>query len=128
MKGNFEKAYPFYLREENFESIKKNLDKLVVFKGGLDEVFKAFPDQKYDGFNLSDIFEYMSKDEYAKQLKSIVEFSEKGARLAFWNMLAKRKEVASLKDKIEFLNEKGDALHKKDKAFFYQDFVLGQVK
>lgn len=128
LKGNFQKSLPFYLRRENFENIRKNLDKLILFKGDLQAAFKAYPKMKFDGFNLSDIFEYMSYKQYSKELKNIIKASKKGAKIAFWNMLANRKDVLSLKNEILFLDEKADTLHKEDKAFFYQSFILGIVQ
>ncbi len=74
LTGNFERNLPFYLREENFEAIRQNLDKLVLFEGGLNEVFEAYPSLKFDAFNLSDIFEYMSPEQYAEELKRILQF------------------------------------------------------
>lgn len=128
LKGNFDKALPFYLRKENFELIKQNLNQLTLFHGGLKEAFASNAAIKFDGFNLSDIFEYMTPDQYTEELEGILNASQPDARIAFWNMLAKRKEVSSLHDRIDFLNEKADALHKQDKAFFYQAFILGKAK
>lgn len=128
LTGNFEKNLPFYLRLENFETIRRNLDKLVLFKGGLKEAFEAYPSTKFDGFNLSDIFEYMSPEQYACELRQILKFSNSGAKIAFWNMLAYRKEVPNLKDQIVFLEDQAAHLHKQDKAFFYQSFILGEAK
>lgn len=128
LKGNFKTCLPFYLRAENFETIRRNLSKLILFKGNLKEAFQAFPSLRFDGFNLSDIFEYMSKEEYAEELEHILKFSKPGAKISFWNMLANRKEVAGLEDQIEFFNQKAEDLHKQDKAFFYQSFVLGIAK
>lgn len=128
LKGNFKKSLPHYLREENFEKIKKNIDRLSLFKGNLKEAFKAHPNVQFDGFNLSDIFEYMSHDEYECELESIIKASKKNARIAFWNMLCSRKKVPSLEDKIEFFEKESSSLLKEDKAFFYQSFVLGVVR
>lgn len=127
LTGNFEKNLPFYLREENFDPIRQNLDKLVLFKGGLKEVFEAYPRLRFDGFNLSDIFEYMSPEQYSEELKQILKSSNQGAKIAFWNMLADRKEVPGLEDQISFLNDQASDLHRQDKAFFYQSFILGLV-
>jgi len=128
LSGTFKKNFPFYLREENFERIRHNLDKLVLFKGGLKEVFKAYPSTLFDGFNLSDIFEYMSPKQYAKELQAILRASKPGCKIAYWNMLAKRKEVPELEDQIDFLDQQASTLHQEDKAFFYQSFVLGVAK
>lgn len=127
LRGNFKQSLPFYLRKENFDNIRNNIDKLILFKGDLQAAFEYYPDIKFDGFNLSDIFEYMSYEQYSKELKNILNASNKNAKIAFWNMLANRKTVLSLKNKIHFLDEQADIFHKEDKAFFYQSFILGVV-
>jgi len=128
LKGNYDKALPYYLRRANFDSIRQNLDKLILFKGGLSEAFQAYPKMRFDGYNLSDIFEYMDIESYAQELERILSMSKSKARIAFWNMLATRKEVPRLKDQITFLEKEEDTLHKKDKAFFYKAFILGIAK
>ncbi len=127
LKGNFKKSLPFYLRKENFDSIKKNIDKLVIFKGNLEEVFKKYSSIKFDGFNFSDIFEYMSEDLYKLQMDLIIEHANKNARIVFWNMLAERKKFKGDVNKLKFLDELAAGLFKKDKAFFYKSFVIGEV-
>lgn len=128
LTGNFQRALPFYLRRENFDSIRNNLDKLVIFRGDLQQTFKAHRTVKFDGFNLSDIFEYMSYQQYAEQLKSILGASKKGTKIVYWNMLADRKYVDELKSQINFLDEEASQLHRQDKAFFYKSLIIGEVK
>ncbi|OPX30353.1 MAG: hypothetical protein B1H08_01960 [Candidatus Omnitrophica bacterium 4484_171] len=128
LTGNFQRALPFYLRPENFDSIRRNLNKLVIFKGDLRQAFKSYGTTKFDGFNLSDIFEYMSYQQYLEELKHVIGASKKGTRIVYWNMLADRKYVEELKDKIEFLDETASQLHREDKAFFYKSLIIGEVK
>jgi S-adenosylmethionine-diacylglycerol 3-amino-3-carboxypropyl transferase len=128
LRGNFQKSLPYYLRPENYKLIKRNLDKLIIFKGNLKQAIDEYPDIKYDGFNLSDIFEYMSIDEYKQQLEDIIQVSNKGARLVYWNMLAERKRVDQLNGKIMFLDKEAERLHKKDLAFFYRSLIIAEVK
>ena len=128
LTGNFQRSLPFYLRRENFDSIRSNLDKLVIFKGDLQQTFEAYRTVRFDGFNLSDIFEYMSYQQYTEQLKIIVGVSNKGSRVVYWNMLADRKYVDELKDKIKFLDEEANQLHREDKAFFYKSLIIGEAK
>jgi S-adenosylmethionine-diacylglycerol 3-amino-3-carboxypropyl transferase len=44
-----------------------------------------------DGFNLSDIFEYMSPDMFETVYESILDAANPGARLVYWNMMAPRR-------------------------------------
>jgi S-adenosylmethionine-diacylglycerol 3-amino-3-carboxypropyl transferase len=127
VKGNFETALPFYLRRENFEAIRSNLGRLVLFEGSVDEAIRAHPDIAFDGFNLSDIFEYMSYEEYLAGLDRIVRSARDGARLVYWNMLADRKSPPELRDRLEVLDDLAKALHLQDKAFFYKALVIEQV-
>lgn len=127
IKGNFKNALPFYLKKENFEKIRKNLDKLILFKGDLIKAINSYPNIKFDGFNLSDIFEYMSLKQYSNNLKKIITASNNDSAIAFWNMLAERKYVSFKGNKIKFFNKKAKTLHRQDKAFFYQAFVVGGI-
>jgi len=128
LTGNFQGSLPFYLRPENFDSIRRNINKLVIFKGDLQQIFEAYRTVRFDGFNLSDIFEYMSYQQYSEQLKSILAASKKGTKIVYWNMLADRKYVDELKGQINFLDEEASQLHRQDKAFFYKSLIIGEVK
>ncbi len=127
LKGNFIHALPFYLRKENFEVIRNNIDKLVVFKGNLEQVFEKYSAIKFDGFNLSDIFEYMSEGLYKQQIEFIINHANKNARIVFWNMLAERKIFLGYEGKLNFLDDLALDLFRKDKAFFYKSLVIGEV-
>lgn len=128
LTGNFRNSLPFYLRKDNFEIIRKNIDKLVIFNGNLDEAFQVNRTLKFDGFNLSDIFEYMSYNQYVTELERIIDSSNTGARLVYWNMLADRKSPESFKYRINSLAEYAQELFLQDKAFFYNSLIVEEVK
>ena len=90
LTGRFTTALPHALREENFESIRQNLDRLEIHRGSIEDYLGQHPQQRIDRFNLSDIFEYMSEENCASLLKLLVSRASTGARLAYWNMLAPR--------------------------------------
>ncbi len=127
LTGGFDRALPFYLRRENFAAIRGNLDRLVTFRGGVTEALTAHGELRFDGFNLSDIFEYMSREEYAAELERIVGSSRQGARLVYWNMLADRKHPESLAERLTPLTELAGRLFAEDKAFFYKSLVIEEV-
>jgi S-adenosylmethionine-diacylglycerol 3-amino-3-carboxypropyl transferase len=126
LTGQHKVARPFALREENFEAIRRNLDRLEVRHAALDDVKET--DAPFECFNLSDIFEYMSPPNYAQQLKRIVALARPGARLAYWNMLAPRRRPPELADSLDELAEMSARLFAQDKAFFYSAFVVEQVR
>jgi S-adenosylmethionine-diacylglycerol 3-amino-3-carboxypropyl transferase len=126
LTGNFRNSLPFYLRRENFNAIRDNLDKLVIFKGNLEQAFQRNPATKFDGFNLSDIFEYMSFNEYEKDLIHILDYANQRARLVYWNMLADRKQIDGWEGKLRFLDQEASYLFNQDKAFFYKRLIIGE--
>ena len=107
---------PFYLREENFEKIKSNVDKASFVLGDVRTV--AAMSQNFDFFNLSDIFEYMSEEETAQHEKMIAACANGAATVVFWNMLVDRQFAA---EDFSPLSEKQVyEIYKNEKAYYYQ--------
>jgi S-adenosylmethionine-diacylglycerol 3-amino-3-carboxypropyl transferase len=118
-------ALPAALREENFEPIRRNLDRLRWRCGSLEESLSG--SQKFDCFNLSDVFEYMSFDSYEQVLKLTVSNAQPGARLVYWNMLAPRHRPESLASSLKPLTDLSAPLFARDQAFFYSALVVEEV-
>lgn len=125
MKGTHGSALPMPWREEHFETIKSRLDRIEIRPGSLEAFVST--GERADGFNLSDIFEYMSPEIFAKVYASILKAAAPNARLVYWNMMAPRRVPADLADKVTTLTEVEDRLKAQDKAFFYSDFVVEKV-
>jgi S-adenosylmethionine-diacylglycerol 3-amino-3-carboxypropyl transferase len=125
LTGRFDGALPAALREENFEPIRRNLDRLEWRCGSLEESLGH--DRNFDCFNLSDIFEYMSPSSYEELLKLIVSSARSGGRLAYWNMLAPRQRPESLATSLRPLAELSSKLFARDQAFFYSALVVEEV-
>ncbi len=124
LNGSYGDSLPHALREENFEKIRANIDKLSIIPGTVES---ALTDQKYDAYNLSDIFEYMSDENTQNLLEKIHSQSSNGARIVYWNMLARRESDQSLRSKIKPLIELSEELFQQDKAFFYSRFIVEEV-
>ncbi len=123
-EGNFRPdCLPKYLRKETIKIIKNRLDRIKIFRGYAHEA----PGGPFDGFNLSDIFEYMNNHEFEAAYKSILANANTGARLVYWNMLVPRKRPDILKSKVERKDLESDSLFRKDKAWFYQAFHIDEV-
>lgn len=120
-------ALPFALRAENFEAIRRNLDRLEVRCCWLEDAL-ADKDLRFDRLNLSDVFEYMSPAQYEHLLSSVVGRCNRGAQIAYWNMLVSRSRPESLRNVLRPLKETAEALFARDKAFFYTAFQLEEVQ
>lgn len=89
LKGTFGKHLPHYARPENFEKIKLNIDKIVVYQGLAENAFKTFG--KFDKFNLSNIFEYMNPEIFSAVCENLLANGKENARYTYWNLMVPRK-------------------------------------
>lgn len=126
LAGRHDGILPFALREENFETIRRNLDRLEWRRAALEDVEAG--DGPFDCFNLSDIFEYMSPQGYAQQLARMVPLGRSGARLAYWNMLVPRRRPEEMACHFDELTDCAAKLFLRDKAFFYSALVVEQMR
>lgn len=126
LNGDHGTALPLAWRQEHFDTIRTRLDRLERRCGAL-EAFVA-TGEKADGFNLSDIFEYMDADIFAAVYGSILEAANPGARLVYWNMMVPRRVPPAFANRVERLIAVEEAGRARDKAFFYSDFVVEQVR
>jgi S-adenosylmethionine-diacylglycerol 3-amino-3-carboxypropyl transferase len=127
LTGSHGTALPYALREEHFETIREHTDSIEWHLLSIEEYLARYPGERFDAFNLSDIFEYMSEHNYQALLTRLIEAADPGARLAYWNMLALRKCPPTLSDRLRSLDDVAAQLYARDKAFFYRDFIVEQV-
>lgn len=125
--GRHGTALPHALRPENFEAIRANLDRFEWHCQSIEDYLDAHPALAVDGYNLSDIFEYMSAENYHALLEKLVSRSRPGGRLAYWNMLVPRSRPEHLADRLRPLAQLAERLHHEDKAFFYSRFVVEET-
>jgi S-adenosylmethionine-diacylglycerol 3-amino-3-carboxypropyl transferase len=128
LTGNYQKALPHYLHPENYRSIRQNLDRLTLRQGSVDDVAKDYGAAAFDGFNLSDIFEYLTPAQCEEVYGQLLASARPGARLAYWNMLVPRQCPSALAERVTSLDEEANRLFEQDLAFFYSRFVLEEVK
>lgn len=119
--GNYRDILPRYLR--NLDAVRANLDKLTLVRASIDEV-----DGRFDGFYLSDIFEYVDPATHAAMYERLLSRANPGARLAYWNLLVPRRVPSHLAARVLELRDEAQALFARDLAFFYSAFVLEEVR
>ena len=129
LNGGYTTAFPYSLREENYDNIRNNLDKIEFRKISIEQFIAEF-DGTVSAFNLSDIFEYMTQGGMDTLYETMLRKTGAGARFAYWNMLAPRKCSAALCKEYGVETDEGynEQYLLKDKAFFYNKFYLDVVK
>lgn len=119
--NNFTHAFPYYLRPENYNKIRENLDKLELIHGSVEDLLVM----DFDFIYLSDIFEYMSTKEFGESIEEIKRRTRKGSRILFWNM-QNRRYVED--DEFRLDVEGSRELFEKNKAWFYRDLLIYEVR
>ena len=127
LTGRHTTALPFALRPENFEPIRATLDRLEWRCQPIEDFLAERGSGAIDRFNLSDIFEYMSPENFHRLLERLCVSGRAGGRLAYWNMLAPRSRPESIADRLRPMPELAARLLAADKAFFYSRLVVEEI-
>ena len=127
LTGTHPYALPYALRKENFDAIRNNIDRFDWRLSSIEDYLAKAGENAIAGFNLSDIFEYMSEENYRGLLDKLIIAGHKGARLAYWNMLAPRSAPADYAAQLKSHTELAHDLFLQDKAFFYSAFIVEEV-
>ena len=93
----------------------------------LEDFLETSPIPTIDRYNLSNIFEYMSPQNYHRVLHQLIRAGRPGSRLAYWNLLAERRRPESMANRLRPLTELSSYLYRQDKSFFYSAFILEEI-
>ncbi len=115
-------ARPLYLRPDTLELIRSRLDRVELLAGSAEEAPGPF-----DGMNLSNIFEYMAPEDHEACYRALLERARPGCRLVYWNLLVPRRSPPDLDDRVRPLEGLGEALHARDRAWFYSALRVDEV-
>jgi S-adenosylmethionine-diacylglycerol 3-amino-3-carboxypropyl transferase len=127
LTGNYGAVLPRYLRRENYEAIRSGLERLTLFEGSIEDAATHYGQQRFDGYNLSDIFEYLDETTCQLILEKLLAVANTGARLTYWNMLVPRQRPDQLADRIRSLSNVAEEQFLQDLAFFYSRLVVEEV-
>jgi S-adenosylmethionine-diacylglycerol 3-amino-3-carboxypropyl transferase len=125
---NLEAGHP-YLAPQHFMTLRERLDRLEVRCVEMEGFLSSCEPGEFTGFNLSDIFEWMSDELHERVYRAIVHASAPGATLAYWNNLVPRSAPTSLLEAGAVSTDRALAqrLHEADRAFLYRDFHVVRV-
>lgn len=127
LTGTFRRSLPDYLSAARYGAVRAGLDRLELAHGSLEDVLAA-PGPAFDGFNLSDVFEYMDPPAAERLLGQALDRARPGARLAWWEMLAERGLPPGLEPRARSLDGLAAGLFAADRAFFYRGFRVAEAR
>lgn len=119
---------PVYLRKENFDIIRRRVDRIEPVCASCEDYFVALPPNYISRFNFTNIFEWMPKNEVEKLLRETVRVAKNGAVVTYRNLLVPRARPASLAGCIEQEKDLAAELHKRDLSFIYRAYVVERIR
>ncbi|KAF9981015.1 hypothetical protein BGZ75_007722 [Mortierella antarctica] len=118
---------PDYLVKENYGIIRSRIDRVKLVRADVLKYLESEESGHFDGYNLSDIFEWMSEDLFKSFLTAIHRKGTKDARICYWNLFVPRERPEDLKHLIRSEVELADAATAKDRTYFYRRFVIETI-
>lgn len=123
LTGTHGPVLPLAWREEHHAAIASRVDRVRLHLGPLEQAAQG----GVDGWNLSDIFEYMSPEGFRDAYASILAASNPGAHLIYWNMMAPRAMPPEFTGRVRPRPDIAAPLALRDQAFFYSAFHVDEV-
>jgi S-adenosylmethionine-diacylglycerol 3-amino-3-carboxypropyl transferase len=127
LRGRFERTLPPWLAPERYQPLRAGLGRLTLHHGPVEEAAEVHRSAGFDGFNLSDIFEYLDAATCESVYRRLAACAAPGARFAYWNLLVPRRRPESLASRVRGLEDRAAELFRRDRAFFYSRFVLEEA-
>ena len=124
LNGNYLKNYPYYLKKINFEKIKNSICNIEIITENIIEYLKKIKDNSFNKFNLSDVFEAMSKNDSNIVFQEILRTGKNNSRIIFWNNLIKRDIPPNLQSNFIRDKEKEKELSVFEKFKYYEKFYI----
>jgi S-adenosylmethionine-diacylglycerol 3-amino-3-carboxypropyl transferase len=126
--GNYDENFlPDYLKKENYEIIRKRLDVIKIVNDGCDNYFRSLDDNSISKFNFTNIFEWVSEDEFESLLREIIRVAQNNAVITYRNLIVPRRHPETLSRCITFDRKLSEKLHNEDLSFIYDNYIVETI-
>ena len=125
--GEYRTALPPYLDPEYFQTLRSHADRVRIITADLLSFLEATPAGTFSKFHLSNVFEYLTTEEYENVLRHVIRVARPGARLCYYNNVVKRSHPRSLDSMIQSEDDLARSLHWRDRSFVYQSVIVERV-
>lgn len=115
--GNFGQHLPYYVQPGIYENIQAHLPRLLTVEGLAETAIERYG--PFDGFNLSNIFEYMNPQQFQQTVRQLLAGSKPGAVYTYWNLMVPRR-MSEVHSSIQAASATWQAeASERDRGFFY---------
>ena len=123
---NNEDCFPLYLKEENYNTIKKGIDKIEIKTSVVLDVLNNFQEDSVTKFNLSNIFDWVDDNTFKNQLVEITRVGKNKGKILFSTTRSDRFIPKNIKS---FSQNKQLAIKllKEDRTMMYSDLVIADI-
>ncbi len=119
---------PPYLLEENFETLRNNLDRVTVVNGWLGPYLDTLEPGALNKFNLLDIFDWMSPEVFEATLKSVLRVAEPDSTMIYRSGSYELLPPDSILPHIESEPELAKKLFATDRSATYGSFYIYHIR
>ncbi len=119
---------PPYLLEENFETLRHNVDRVTVVNGWLGPYLDTLPPGSITRFNLLDIFDWMTPELFEQTLASVLRAAAPGARLIYRSGSYEMPPPASIRKHLRHHEQLSRELLAIDRSATYGSFYVFSVE
>jgi S-adenosylmethionine-diacylglycerol 3-amino-3-carboxypropyl transferase len=116
------------LLEENFATLRDNLDRVLIVNGWLGPFLDTLPAESVTKFNLLDIFDWMSAEMFESTMKSVLRAAAPGATLIYRSGSYRLDPPATILARVERRDELARELLATDRSATYGSFYILTVK
>jgi len=122
-----DEGLPTYLTREGHRGLREAVGRIELVHDSLAHHVNAGEAGRYDGFNLSDVFEYLDEGSANELYRALVRVATPGARLVYWNLFVPRERPADLAERVVRHRALAERLFASDRAFVYGDLQVDEV-
>ncbi len=119
---------PPYLLEKNFETLRSNLDRVLLVNGWLGPFLDTQLEGSINKFNLLDIFDWMPEELFEGTMKSVLRAAAPGSTLIYRSGSYKLDPPASIRPHLHHHKELSRELLAIDRSATYGSFYVFEVK
>ena len=116
-----------YLSIDGHKKLKEVRENIRLVHGSLGDVLAEKDRERFDAYNLSNIGEYLTEEEFESLYKVLLQAANPKAKLAYWNLFVPRCRPESLAQEVATHPELSATLIQEDRAFFYSAFQVEEV-
>jgi S-adenosylmethionine-diacylglycerol 3-amino-3-carboxypropyl transferase len=119
---------PPYLLEENFETLRNNVDRVTVVNGWLGPYLDTQPEGSITKFNLLDIFDWMTPEQVEGTLRSVLRAAAMGATMIYRSGSYRFDPPESIAQHVDRHDDLAARLFATDRSTTYGSFYILTVK